>query len=211
MDLSTRSQIVNAKGVPGTLGCLARSRHDAQPVLLTVWHVLFGNGARPADPIWRRVSKHQFLRIGRTLYGKLGTGSYAGQNYYMDCAVASYQAPVNEDTSRGVAGCSSAMPGDVVIKNGAASGVTRGIIVDVNYSNAVIAGGLKHDAERQLLVRPLDPDQPFAVEGDSGALVVDSCNRAVGLLWGMRVNGEGVVTPIAPILFALNIELQCPG
>src|SRR5262249_8257603 len=44
--------IVNAKGVPGTLGCIARTRSDGRLVLLSSWHVPFGGGARESDPVW---------------------------------------------------------------------------------------------------------------------------------------------------------------
>jgi hypothetical protein len=208
------SRIVNSAGVPGTLGCVARALHDGQPVLLSTWHVLFGNHAAARSPVWLHESGHRFSGIGKSLYGTLGNVHYAGQNYYMDCAVASYQPRATAGGSEGlawpVAGYGSVESGGVVTKAGAASGLTRGVVVDVNYSDTVFLHGKKCVAERQFLVRSLDQSGPFAVEGDSGAVVVDSANRAVGLLWGTRVNGEAVVTPIAPVLFAMNIAVACP-
>jgi len=206
---------VNSKGVPGTLGCVARALHTGRPVLLSTWHVLFGNHAAPDSPVYLHQSGHHFSGIGKTLYGRLGNVRYAGQNYYVDCGVASYQAPVTdstgEDGASSLAGSGCIPPGSRVTKTGAASGVTHGIVVDVNYSEAIFVDGRKCVAERQFLVRSSDGCAPFAVEGDSGALVVDASNCAVGLLWGTKTNGEAVVTPIAPVLFAMNVAIDFPA
>jgi hypothetical protein len=48
----SNNKIINAKGIPGTLGCFARTRHDARLVVVSSWHVLFGCGARESDPVW---------------------------------------------------------------------------------------------------------------------------------------------------------------
>lgn len=164
--------------------------------------------------MWLHESGPRFLGIGKSLYGKLGSVQYADQSYYLDCAVASYQPRISGNDSEAracqLAGSVRVETGSLVTKIGAASGLTRGRVVDVNYKDTILVGGKKCVVERQYLVRTLDACDAFGVEGDSGALVVDSSNRAVGLLWGTRVNGEAVVTPIAPILFAMNITVDCP-
>jgi hypothetical protein len=95
----------------------------------------------------------------------------------------------------------------LVWKAGSATGVTHGSVVEVNHSGRVVAGGVRCMAEGLFLVRALGRE-PFALAGDSGAVVADGLNRAVGLLWGTRVNGDAVVTPIEPVLFAMNITLE---
>ncbi|HEY7099780.1 MAG TPA: hypothetical protein VH437_23860 [Terriglobales bacterium] len=206
------SRILNAKGVPGTLGCVVCAVHIGRPVLLSTWHVLFGNHAAADSPVFLDKPGYGFAEVGKTLYGKRGNVGYGGQTYYVDCAVASYKTPVpgheTEESAWPLGVCGSVEPRSRVIKAGAASGVTHGIVVDANYSDTILLNGRKCLTERQLLVHSCDHGAPFAIEGDSGALVVDASQHAVGLLWGTRANGEAVVTPIAPILFALNIAVR---
>src|SRR5947208_238395 len=46
------AKIANSRGVPGTLGCIARTLHDKQTVLLSNWHVLFGNDGCKDGEVW---------------------------------------------------------------------------------------------------------------------------------------------------------------
>ena len=208
------SRILNGNGVPGTLGCVVRAVHTGRPMLLSAWHVLFGNHAGADTLVFLDHPGYGFAGVGKTLYGKRGNVEYGGWSYYVDCAVASYQMPVTgretEEPAWPLGVWGKVEPRSRVTKTGAASGVTHGIVVDTNYSDAILVNGRKCLAERQLLVQSCDHGAPFAIEGDSGALVMDASQHAVGLLWGTRANGEAVVTPIAPILFALNIVIACP-
>ena len=216
--LQRGARIANSRGVPGTLGCIAYTLHDGRPVLLSTWHVLFGNDAREESAVWlldEFGDGHRFSGIGKTLYGKIGTLQFAGEDYYVDCAVASCTqvTPVLANQTRTalttvVAGYEAARLGSVVTKTGAATGVTRGTVVDVRYSDSTFVKGSAYSKPRQMLVRPLEGHDVFSAEGDSGALIVDASNKAVGLLWGTNVRGEGVACPIAPVLYAMNITLD---
>ena len=207
--------IVNAKGVPGTLGCIAYTLHTGEPVLLSTWHVLFGRDAHEASAVWLESDNgHALSGIGKTLYGKIGTVQFSGQDYYLDCAIASLTetptvlASQTQSTSPTlITQHDAAQVGDAVTKAGAATGVTHGTIADVDYSESVIPRGQGQPAPGQLLLKPLDQNKVFSAEGDSGAVVVDAANRAIGLLWGTNVRGEGVACPIAPVLYAMNITL----
>jgi hypothetical protein len=106
-----------------------------------------------------------------------------------------------------VAGHDKARLGSMVTKTGAATGTTSGTIVDINYSKFVSHEGILTATPRQLLVRPTDGHPVFCAEGDSGALILDELNHAVGLLWGANTSGEGVACPIAPVLDAMNVAL----
>jgi hypothetical protein len=97
--------------------------------------------------------------------------------------------------------------GTVVTKMGAGTGVTRGVVVDVAFATTAVVEGRPQRAPRQLLIRSLDADAPFAAEGDSGALVLNDKLEAIGLLWGATVRGEGVASPIGPVLRTLDITL----
>ncbi len=202
--------IVNAKGVTGTLGCLAYTLHDGCPVLLSTWHVLFGEAAREDSAVWwvkESTDGSGLSGIGRTLYGKLGTVEFAGEDYYVDCAVASFHKSTTTSKSPTlITDYGTAQVGDVVRKSGAATGTTRGTIIDVTYSDPAVTKGRR--TPRQLLVKSLHEEKVFSAEGDSGAIVVDAANKAVGLLWGTNISGQGIACPIAPVLYAMNITLE---
>jgi hypothetical protein len=191
------ARITSSSGVTGTLGCLAHTLHDEQPVLLSTWHVLFGNGAREGDAVWlvhEANGERTYAPLGRSLYGKLGLVRVHGEQHYIDCAVSSF---LGEPDAAGPIDTHIPRIGDRVTKTGAATGTTTGIVIDVNYSERAMG---------QILIKPLD-DLAFAAEGDSGSLVIAESNKAVGLLWGTNTRGEGVACPIAPVLYAMNITL----
>jgi hypothetical protein len=199
------ARITTSTGVTGTLGCLAHTLHDDQPVLLSTWHVLFGNGAREGDAVWlvdQSNGERTYAPLGRALYGKLGLVRFGDEQHYIDCAVSSFLGNFDV-TLASPNGHDIARIGDRVTKTGAATGTTTGIIIDVNYSEPV---GQVEYGQGQILIKPVD-ELPFAAEGDSGSLVVADSNKAVGLLWGTNTRGEGVACPIAPVLYAMNITL----
>lgn len=193
--------IANACGVPGTLGAVARTRHDGRAVLLSTWHVLFGERAGEESAVWL-LGDDARSPIGRVLYGKAGTVDVGGERCWVDCAVAS--------CDEGIAAATIARPdppraGERVTKNGAATGATSGVVVSAAHDDVAWIGGRRHEAPRQFLLRA--DDGPFCAAGDSGSLVVDGEGRAVGLLWGVNGRGEGLACPIAPVLYAMNITL----
>lgn len=213
--------IANAAGVPGTLGCIAYTLDSGRPVLLSTWHVLFGNDAKEGGAVWLLIESagtRHFVAIGKALYGKLGTVHFDGRDYHLDCAVSSYEKVLTTlaDESRlppsaFVSGYDSPRLGGVVTKRGDATGITRGTIVDTGYSGSASVEGSLFSTPGQILVRPLEEYDAFSAEGDSGALIVDDANNAVGLLWGSNVRGEGLACPIAPVLYAMNLTLNPPA
>jgi hypothetical protein len=208
-------RIANSRGVPGTLGCLARTVHQRRPVFLTSCHVLFADGAARHDPVWSvhgSAGRRNYLRFGSALQGKHGIVRFRGDDYFVDCAIGALEAsPEGEPAS---VSDSPAMPkrGDRIMKTGAATGTTTGVIVDSSYYGLTDAGASANSAvrdptPRQLLIRSTDPRRPFAEAGDSGALIINEHNAAIGLLWGTTVAADGVACPIGPVLHALNIRL----
>lgn len=203
-------RITSSTGVTGTLGCLAHALHDEQPVVLSTWHVLFGNGAREGDAVWlvnETNGERSYSPLGRSLYGKLGRVRVDGEEHFIDCAVSSCLVSPDDScfgggTLTGLNGHETPRVGDRVTKTGAATGTTTGIIIDVNYSKP----GQPAFGPTQILIKSV-ADAVFAAEGDSGSLIVSDSNKAVGLLWGTNTSGEGVACPIAPVLHALNITL----
>jgi hypothetical protein len=212
--------IANSIGVPGTLACIARTLHDDRPVLLSNWHVLFGDGQRKGGTIWLVEESNgvrRFSELGRTLYGKIGMVRFGGKDYYVDCSVGSCLHPgaaIAEKFRRAmcpvpfVTGHDQARVGSVVTKTGAGTGTTTGVIVDINHSDSAVIWGRTYRTPRQILVRPLERHARFSAEGDSGALIVDESNKAVGLIWGANTRGEGVACHIGPVMYAMNITMD---
>jgi hypothetical protein len=206
-------RIANSRGIPGTLGCLARTVHQHRPVFLTSCHVLFSAGAARHDPVWRvheSVGGRYYLRLGSALQGKRGIVRYRGDEYFVDCAIGALDAPVEGASARAL-DLLAPKRGDRVVKTGAATGTTTGIIVDASYCGTTNAGtaasSVREPTPRQLLIRSTDPRRPFSQEGDSGALIVNEDNVAIGLLWGATVKADSVACPIGPVLHAINIQL----
>ena len=204
-------RIVNTRGVPGSLGYLAFTRHDQRLVLLTTHHLLFDSEGREDEPVWLATGAFRekpFLRIGQSLYGRSRTVRLDGDEYYIDCAVASVSSVVSVATTLSTATVEHdiARPGDRVTKTGSATGTTAGVVVDVSYLGSVTTNKRERPAPRQLLIRSLDGDA-FAAEGDSGAVIVNSLNKPVGLLWGVNCRGDGVACHMNVVLQTLNITL----
>lgn len=212
--LHSGAAIVNAKGVPGTLGCLAITLHDRRLVLATSHHVLFGGGAGEHDRVWLVRGTHEqrsFACAGRAGYGRAGTVRHGDGTVHVDCAVAELDSQAVSPGSRIVEDAASDLPplapGDLVTKTGAATGSTHGVVVDVDYVARLLVAGKWHEAPGQILVRSAARGSPFSAEGDSGAVLRNECGAVVGLLWGANTRGDGIACPIAPVLYVLNIRL----
>ena len=212
-------RIFNAKGIPGTVSALVRCE-DGLLKCLTNYHVLFGNGGSVGDPVFSFDESNGLIAIGTTVRGHIGRVMDAGSPVFVDCALATLGDPASWSASlkRQLAAlpvlegaCDPAI-GGVVIKEGAATGLTTGRVVDIAYPDRPFIDGRQYDAPGQLLVRPLsaagvlaDIETNFCAGGDSGAVVFHADGCAVGLLWGANANGEGIACPIRPVLSALGI------
>ncbi len=93
-----------------------------------------------------------------------------------------------------------------VVKVGSRTKVTRGRVSWVGpYAMAY------DDRDRWFnqLIEVKGKRGPFSEGGDSGALVVDTKGRAVGLLIGGNENGQSYLSPIESTLAALKVRLAC--
>jgi hypothetical protein len=206
--------IANSKGVPGTLGCLAQLSTARANAILSSYHVLFGNGGDKHQEI---SLLHGFcedltrVAIAKTITGKLGTVSFEGDEYYIDCAIGAIARRwwTNNKCSvdvNAVNGFARAQLGGRVKKWGSASGLTEGVIADIHYPDEAYIGRTVLDAPNQILIRPLASEPRFSLPGDSGAVVLDGDSRVVGLLWGSNSNGEGVACHIGPVIQELRLK-----
>ena len=195
-------RLVNARGVPGTLSCLAWCRATKARVLVGNWHVLFGQGASAGDRVFlvrTERSRLSYTTIGRTRRGLLGTTLHDGLKFHVDLAIATYELDPGfgtTDTASGTAASPRALawtyPGAVVGKYGAGSGATTGIVVDIAYPDVAVIDGHPLLAPRQILVRSAGGagSKCFAQSGDSGALLFrfrrSSDGPLVGKQWPRR-------------------------
>jgi hypothetical protein len=227
----------NAFGL-GTLGFFAviNGSRERQVVLVASRHVLLARGARRGDPVY----VPEFVQRGgaRVLHGEslepVGAIAhegfegnhpyrYAGEQprpYFVDCAsarVSSGRALSARVGSGGVAirGVGRLHPLDAVggraprvRKIGAATGLTTGHVLDAAASVESAAG------ETRLGNIAIRGAEGFFVEpGDSGALVLDERDRAVGIVWG-RDDADprtAYACHLQPVLDALGVTMLAGG
>lgn len=215
--------IVNARGIPGTLGFVARTRHDDRPVLVSSHHVLFAEGAREGDPVWlAHGASHGGgstlasppVAVGRLAYGRAGVVRIGAVDVWVDAAVATLDDDILVRSDFDIVDDAArhddlAVSGDIVSKRGAATASTFGRIADVDYLDRSQGSRrrARPDAPAQLLVRSASADRPFAAAGDSGAAVRGAHGAIVGLLWGVTPRGDGVACPIAAVLHVLHLRV----
>lgn len=103
--------------------------------------------------------------------------------------------------------------GEAVQKQGRTTGLTAGNVVSIAYETQVNFQyrntDRPHAFTNQIRIEPDDPDRPFALFGDSGALVVtEHARRAVGLYFAGAYDGSyGLATPITRIQRSLGVRL----
>ncbi len=202
------NRIVNSKGVPGTLGCIAYLRESGEPVILSNWHIIFGKNAAVNDKVWQVEENEQSLtELGKVIAGKIGNIWFHNWEFFIDCAISTISSPKITVSLPQITGHAEARAGEKVYKAGAATGLTKGTIMDVQYANQAIVDGHIITAKNQLLIHS-DNRTPFSINGDSGAAVLNENHEAVGLLWGVSPNGDGIASPILPIMHQLDIVFE---
>jgi len=200
--------ITSINGVPGTLGCLAMTLNDQRLVFLTSHHVLFGAGAGEQAPV--RLTADGSL-VARSRHGRCGTVRFDGTDVHVDCATAELKDQAVPRGWRLVEDDLASVPplanGTEVVKNGAGTGITHGIVLDTNHSERIRIERRLLATSRQILVEPRVPGARFTGVGDSGAALCDETGAVRGLLWGADPRGYGLACPIAPVLYVLHIRL----
>lgn len=203
-----------AEGGTGTFGCVVLPREaPKRPCILSAAHVLAPDGELPGSAVHFPSLKLQGDRAARRLgtllravQPVLGVGNFGN---VVDAAIATVDDPASVDAAihligapRGVSSRSErTLP---VRKVGAISGYSTGRVVDldarvrIHYPNG--------EAGFSELICCTDVGE----EGDSGSLVVNSENEAIGLhiAGGTYKNRpSSFVTPIQRVLGALDVDL----
>lgn len=193
----------------GTLGCLVKDKKTGRSFILSNNHVLANsNGAKKGDII---------IQPGAADGGKVPEDKIANLERWIEIDFtdvgnlvdSSLAAPVSEEVvkpeiaSIGVPrGVSKARLKMIVQKSGRTTGHTFGEIKDVSATMRISYGRKSALFRNQILTTAMSQG------GDSGSLVLDQKNRAVGLLFA----GSNLVTLCNPIQEVLKLlEVTLPG
>jgi hypothetical protein len=223
----------------GTLGffALVNGIREREVVLVSNRHVLMAHGARRGSPVYAPV----FSRRGETSLVHASTldpiaeikdeGAeqnhafhYNGEpdeNYFVDCATAGLLAePASPTENNGipapvVRGVARMHPLDAlgyraprVRKFGGASGITQGRVVDVA---APVENSNGPQRQHNIVIRGTDGS--FVSPGDSGAMVLNEHDQAIGMVWGRSDHDPNIAYAchIHPVLDRLGVTLMYGG
>lgn len=204
--------ISHYSGTAGTLGAIVYDKQSGQPLLLSNWHVLAGNGAQVGDQIVQPgpfddgdISHNHIGKLERSHLGLAG-----------DCAVSTIQMRSFQENilelecaPRIVA---KAQLDDKVVKSGRTTGVTYGIVsrvgvvVSINYGGAT---GVVQIGGFEITPNPNRPSEngEISMGGDSGSLwVIDSGQTDEAIAVGLHFAGETDPDPSAEHALACNIH-----
>lgn len=204
----------------GTLGCFAQVDGTLEIVALTNAHVVETGGA--TDSI--EMGQPEYTTCCCCACDEIGQSSPSDRKHdgSVDAAIVHLKSGVgytnvirglNTDGSDGtVQGSRAAVVStDTVVKVGRTSDRTTGTVISITHSSG--ASGSTPARTNQILVRPTAGVTKFQDFGDSGSVLVDQDNKAIGLMWGAYLTpghtlfGHGVACPINAVKSALNISI----
>jgi hypothetical protein len=201
----------------GTIGAVVRdsSKTDnGKRYILSNNHVLANNNSALAgDAIWQP-GKFD----GGTPSDQIGTLArfvpldFAGGDNRMDAAIAEITPGVVVDDLCAIgplAGRVTPTRNLTVLKHGRTTGLTRGVITDVDADIRVNYPGFGAALFiNTVVVRGLPPTSPFSAGGDSGSLIVDAAHKACALLFaGSTAADVTFANPLATVLRRLRVRL----
>ncbi|TCO42565.1 hypothetical protein EV646_113187 [Kribbella antiqua] len=188
-------------GGTGTLGCFCRRTDDDRVVLLSNWHVLIDPGGDIGDgvgqPRWRESCCCACGKIGEVL----------DYDEDLDCAIAELDSDIAyapkirrilradgaTELEGRIEGSAAPVVLDEVWKVGARTGLTRGMITDVDPGRVEIS--------------PLDPFPRMSNKGDSGSVYVSLATGMVCVLHNKGNGKEGFGIPFDEVMLQLHIDV----
>jgi hypothetical protein len=208
-------------GGAGTLGAIVRDVATGQLGLLSNWHVLVG-GATGTPGL--QVAQPAAFDGGSCLNDIVGTVTRSALTEEVDAAVAllNFARPainaIQEMPPLNTVPTMAAQLGWPVTKRGRTTGRTYGTVDSVDATISFQQAGVWRTWKKQIGIwRNKSQNWSFALDGDSGSVVLDSTNRRiVGLLFAnsdppFQANGAyAYANPIASVLFALNVRIFNP-
>lgn len=195
------ASVAHTKETAGTIGCLVFDRIDGTPYVLSNWHVLHGPNGAIGDVV---VQPGPF-DDNRTQLNRLGTLVRSHLGHAGDCAVATIEGRAVDPNimELGVKAEKLGEPelGDVVIKSGRTTGVTRGVVTRVHTISRIDYGGSVGNQEIGGFEIGLDPNHvpsngEVSMGGDSGSIWLFVKNGKVSnVMAGLHFAGEGSLDP----------------
>lgn len=204
----------------GTIGALVRDRgqnDNGRRYILSNNHVLANsNAGQPGDVVFQpgpldggTPTEHRVGQLARFVPIKFGIGD----ENKVDCAIAEVEAEaVLEDICSIGAITGTVRPArDMAVwKHGRTTGLTRGVITDVDADIRVDfrEAGAAFFVDT-VVIRGLPPTTPFSDGGDSGSVILDRPqNRACALLFaGADLADVTFANPIQTVLSRLRVRL----
>ncbi len=216
--------VANAKGSAGTLGCFVFDGVTGEPYILSNWHVLHGPEGDFGDPIVQPGPNDG----GSPIFNTIGTLVRSHLGMAGDCAVARIQdRQFNTailETNVVPKRFADVNLGDLVVKSGRTTGVTRGIVRRVGVVAKVDYGGSVHELEVGGFEIGPEPGASPTVEisggGDSGSLWMSSAPGMADVAVGLHFAGEtdpdpgaehALAADIRKVLTKLNVRLTAPA
>ncbi len=197
----------------GTLGAIALDNTNNDELLLSAYNVFCG------DNNWKKgdeIAQPSRLDCGKCPDHVVATLLNGVLTSNVDCAVAKKTARnvAREILDIGaVAGVTQAKLGMKVRKSGRSTGVTYGVVDDVNRTVKIDYGdgiGIK-TLVNQISIRPdTSQNKRFGDVGDNGAAIVTENREIVGLYCITDQNGYGIANHIQNVTVALNIKIAAP-
>jgi hypothetical protein len=196
----------------GTLGCMATYNPDGKPVVLSNWHVLYGNHARNGERVYQPAPTtlptlsindlpyrptDDTNAIGRLLKKSItskvdGAIAHIDGCYSLCCRCCGIDY-INEirglnvggnPGSNFIEGESAAVAGETVYKVGRSTDRTVGRVVEPNYPTFEIRKqGTTYRFYNQIQIALTDTSRRFSADGDSGSVIINDNNHIIGLLF----------------------------
>ena len=198
--------VSHPKVTAGTIGCFVYDRDDGKVKLMSNNHVLAASNAGKYGDAVLQPGTYDGGRLGRDEIGYLDKYVPIDYSRFNDMDVALATVETDYDTKIPkigfITGIASPQKDMRVKKAGRTTGVTESYVMDTNATVKVEG----YDGKVAIFRNQMLIVQPFAKGGDSGSIILDQNNRAVGLLFAGS-DDVAVATPIGRILHALNVEI----
>jgi hypothetical protein len=194
-------------------------RQSARTRVLSNWHVFCDDldwkelDRRITQPAVDLGGKPATDTIGSVVNAKVGEieRSFA-YNWYVDCAISDASGRKANPSIVGIGrlkGWREPNLDDVVRKYGATTYFTVGTVASTNMTTVVDYPFGPVNFFYHYRIVPSPPYVDFSLPGDSGSVVVDADDNAVGLLFaGSEEAHQTVANPMYMVLGALDIKLD---
>lgn len=191
-----------------TLGGLVQDRETGADLIMTSWHGLFESG-QPEQQILYQTGRSEIAEA----LSAIGVYFKDAMDFHMDVAVARafpMRSVKNDQLGIGmVTGLGEPVPGMTVIKSGARTGVTHGLVTGVLGSSMRFCRGQRRLFTNLIHIMTQECDVRLSDQGDSGAWWLEAASRrAVAVHFAGSQNPDYALAFAMPkVLTALNVEL----